>query len=336
MTMTQTHPSSQLFQRVGTFTIGAVFLLIFVGALVRATGSGMGCPDWPTCFGQWIPPTQESQLPDNYHQLYAQRGYANTDFNPIKTWTEYVNRLTGVTIGLLVFATMLLSFRFRNTDRVIVYCSTAVFILVGLQGWLGAMVVASNLRPVMISIHMLSALIIVGLLIYTVTRSQRKRLTTVNWKLLPKSVKTVLTVAIVFVLIQVLMGTQVRQAVDTIAQQLGESHREQWRNHFPLIFYVHRSFSAIILFSVIWLTWNSKQLLQHYFWGKALASLVIGSVVIEIMLGITMDRFAIPAFAQPLHLLFASLIFGGLVFSRIAMQLGMTAVTDSSNSLESL
>lgn len=331
--MIQTHPSSQMFLRVGTFTIGAVFLLIFVGALVRATGSGMGCPDWPTCFGQWVPPTQESQLPDNYHQLYAERGYANTDFNPVKTWTEYVNRLTGVTIGLLVFVTMLLSFRFRNTDRVIVYCSTAVFVLVGFQGWLGALVVASNLRPVMISIHMLSALTIVGLLIYTVTRSQRERLTTVDWRLLPKLVPTVLTVAIVFVLIQVLMGTQVRQAVDTIAQQLGESHREQWRNHFPLIFYIHRSFSAIILFSVIWLTWNSKQLLQHYFWGKSVASLVIASVVIEIMLGITMDRFAIPAFAQPLHLLFASLIFGGLVFSRIAMQLGAATITNENGSV---
>ncbi len=328
MTTTQSHPSSKLFQKVGTFTIGAVFFLIFVGALVRATGSGMGCPDWPTCFGQWIPPTQESQLPDNYHQLYADRGYANTDFNPTKTWTEYVNRLTGVTIGLLVFATMLLSFRFRNTDRVIVYSSTAVFILVGLQGWLGALVVASNLRPVMISVHMLSALTIVGLLIYTVTRSQRDRLTTIDWNRLPKSVKTVLTVAIVFVLIQVVMGTQVRQAVDTISQQLGESHREQWRNHFPMIFYAHRSFSAIILFSVIWLSWNSRQLLQRYFWSKALACLVIVSVITEIMLGITMDRFAIPAFAQPLHLLFASLIFGGLVFSRIAVQLGMKKVTN--------
>jgi cytochrome c oxidase assembly protein subunit 15 len=100
-----------------------------------------------------------------------------------------------------------------------------------------------------------------------------------------------------------------------------------------MIFYVHRSFSAINLFSVIWLTWNSKQLLQHYFWGKALASLVIGSVLIEIMLGITMDRFAIPAFAQPLHLLFASLIFGGLVFSRIAVQLGVEKVTNESDTM---
>ncbi len=320
--MTQLHQSNKVFLPVGMFTIGAVFFLILLGGLVRATGSGMGCPDWPTCFGQWVPPTQESQLPENYHNLYAQHGYANTDFNPVKTWTEYLNRLTGVTIGLLVFATMLLSLHFRNTDRVIVYCCTAVFILVGIQGWLGAMVVASNLRPVMISIHMLSALTIVGLLIYSVTRSQRERLATVDWQLLPKYFKTVLTIAIVFVLLQVLMGTQVRQAVDTISQQLGESHREQWRNHFPLIFYVHRSFSAVILFSVIWLAWNSKQLLQQYGWGKALASLVITAVLIEIMLGITMDRFAIPAFAQPLHLLFASLIFGGLIFSRIAMQLG--------------
>ncbi|HFD12187.1 MAG TPA: heme A synthase [Crenotrichaceae bacterium] len=322
--MTDYHalPLETLFYRVAVFTLGALFVLIFVGALVRATGSGMGCPDWPTCFGQWIPPTQESQLPENYHQLYAQRGYANTDFNPAKTWTEYFNRLTGVTIGLLVFLTMLLSFQFRKTDQVIVYSSIAVFLLVGLQGWLGALVVASNLRPIMISVHMLSALTIVGLLIYTIVRSQQTQLAQLEWRLLPKSFKTVLTVAIIFVLIQVLMGTQVRQAVDTISQQLGETHRQQWRNHFPLIFYVHRSFSAIILFTVIWLAWNSKQLLQQHFWGKALASLVVCAVVIEIMLGITMDRFAIPAFAQPLHLLFASLIFGGLVFSRIAIQLG--------------
>ncbi len=322
MTDIQIRPIEKLFNQVGIITIVAVFLLIFVGALVRATGSGMGCPDWPTCFGQWIPPTQESQLPENYHQVYADRGYANTDFNPVKTWTEYLNRLTGATIGLLVFATMLLSFQFRKIDSVIVYSSVLVFLLVGLQGWLGAMVVASNLRPVMISIHMISALTIVGLLIYTVTRARREQLSRIEWGLLPKSFKAVLVVAITFVLIQVLMGTQVRQAVDTIAQQLGESHREQWRNHFPLIFYVHRSFSAIILFTVIWLGWNSRQLLENYFRAKVLACLVICAVVIEILLGITMDRFAIPAFAQPLHLLFASLIFGGLVFSRIAIQFG--------------
>ena len=79
------------FRRLGMLTIAAVYCLILIAGAVRATGSGMGCPDWPTCFGQWIPPTQESQLPDNYQQIYAERGYANTTFNAKKTWIEYSN-----------------------------------------------------------------------------------------------------------------------------------------------------------------------------------------------------------------------------------------------------
>ena len=63
----------------------------------------MGCPDWPTCFGQWVPPTSESDLPRNYQEIYADLGYAETRFNVVKTWTEYVNRLIGVGIGLLIF-----------------------------------------------------------------------------------------------------------------------------------------------------------------------------------------------------------------------------------------
>ena len=74
------------FRRLGMLTVAAVYCLILIAGAVRATGSGMGCPDWPTCFGQWIPPTQESQLPDNYQQIYAERGYANTAFNAKKTW----------------------------------------------------------------------------------------------------------------------------------------------------------------------------------------------------------------------------------------------------------
>ncbi len=97
------------FRRLGTLTIFAVYFVILVGGIVRASGSGMGCPDWPTCFGQWVPPTDESQLPANYHQIYAQRGYENTQFNPVKTWIEYTNRLVGVTIGFLILLTAWIS-----------------------------------------------------------------------------------------------------------------------------------------------------------------------------------------------------------------------------------
>ncbi|MEO1900032.1 MAG: COX15/CtaA family protein, partial [Methylococcales bacterium] len=111
------------FRHLGMLTIFAVYMVILVGGIVRASGSGMGCPDWPTCFGQWIPPTEESQLPPNYHEIYANRGYQNTQFNPVKTWIEYANRLVGVTIGFLIFLTAWSSRVFLTIDKSIFYLS---------------------------------------------------------------------------------------------------------------------------------------------------------------------------------------------------------------------
>jgi len=161
------------FRRLGMITVAAVYCLILIAGAVRATGSGMGCPDWPTCFGQWIPPTQESQLPDNYQQIYAERGYANTTFNAKKTWIEYSNRLVGVLIGILIFLTMLASRHFRTTDNLVTKLSVAAFLAVVFQGWLGSRVVASNLHPGMVTVHMLLAQVIVATLIWAVMRSNK-------------------------------------------------------------------------------------------------------------------------------------------------------------------
>jgi cytochrome c oxidase assembly protein subunit 15 len=144
-------------------TLGLLYILIAAGSIVRSTGSGMGCPDWPKCFGQWVPPTSEAELPANYHEIYAERGYQNTQFNPTKTWTEYTNRLVGVSIGLLIFLTAVSSRIFLKSDKTIFYLSLTSFFLVGFQGWLGSSVVASNLKPVVITLHMLLALVIVAL-----------------------------------------------------------------------------------------------------------------------------------------------------------------------------
>ena len=117
------------YRRMAWITIAAVYLLILVGASVRASGAGMGCPDWPTCFGQWIPPTSEAQLPNNYQQIYAELGYAETRFNVVKTWTEYINRLTGISIGILILLTAFYSWKVRRYDNSILRASIAAFVM---------------------------------------------------------------------------------------------------------------------------------------------------------------------------------------------------------------
>jgi cytochrome c oxidase assembly protein subunit 15 len=296
------------FRRIGIITIFAVYLVILMGGIVRASGAGMGCPDWPTCFGQWIPPTEESQLPANYHEIYAERGYENTQFNPVKTWTEYTNRLVGVTIGFLIFLTAWSSRIYLKSDKTVFYLSLGSFFLVGFQGWLGSSVVASNLKPVVITLHMLLALVLVALLIYTIARSQRDYFTQIETQLLPDKFKTVLIAAMIITLLQIVMGTQVREAVDFIAREHIE--RQYWRDDFPIIFYIHRSFSSIILFTNAWLVWKIYQSAdkKNLIFRSGLALIVL--VVLAILAGVSLDRLGVPAIVQPIHLLVANLIFG--------------------------
>jgi len=301
--------TARRFRRLGTLTIFAVYFVIVVGGIVRASGSGMGCPDWPTCFGQLIPPTSEAELPENYHEIYSV-GYANTDFNVVKTWTEYLNRLTGVTIGFLIFLTLWASRVYLKTDKAVFYLSLSVFLLVGFQGWLGSVVVKTHLHPLMITAHMLLALFIVALLIYAIARSQNDSLRQIDISQLPSRFKTVLTVAMGLTLTQVAMGTQVREAVDLIAVHHNYIDREYWRDSFPLIFYIHRSFSAIILFTNLWLAWKVYQSVSKNNLLLRLSYSLVGLIITAILAGVSLDRLGMPPIAQPIHLLMANLIFG--------------------------
>ena len=226
---TDTHNIAlQRFRRLAWITIAAVYFLILVGASVRASGAGMGCPDWPTCFGQWIPPTSEAQLPDNYQEIYAELGYADTRFNVVKTWTEYSNRLTGVTIGFLILLTAIYSWYCREHDSSIFKASVAAFIMVGFQGWLGAQVVGSNLQPGMITLHMLVALALVGALLFAVAQARRGIMAAQPVTALDPRFQTWLYIVIGLTIVQVAMGTQVREMTDFISRAQGEELRSSW------------------------------------------------------------------------------------------------------------
>lgn len=306
----QDSPELQRYRRFAWITIGAVYFLILVGASVRASGAGMGCPDWPTCFGQWIPPTSEAQLPANYQEIFAELGYADTRFNVVKTWTEYANRLIGVTIGLLIFLTALFSYRCRRHDAWIFRASVAAFLMVGFQGWLGSRVVASNLQPGMITLHMLMALAIVAALLFALAQSRRGIMAAQTIAGIDPRFEKWLYVIIVLGLIQISMGTQVREMTDLISRAQGEELRSNWIEFMPWFFYVHRSFSAVVLFSNLWLLYL---LAKSIGWQHSLTRFTVAMIAVTglaVVSGATLGHLGMPALVQPTHLLAASLLFG--------------------------
>ncbi len=294
------------FRTVGLITIVAVYFLILVGGVVRASGAGMGCPDWPKCFGQWVPPTHESQLPADYQEIYQHRGYADAPFNALKTWTEYVNRLVGVGIGFLIFLTLICAVGFWSDRRAIVWLSLTAFILVGFQGWLGSVVVSSNLTPWLVTVHMLVALIIVGLLITARAAASTRG----NVHEYHPRLSGVLLACLTLSFVQIALGTQVRESIDEIALVLGADQRGDWVGSVGISVLVHRSLSIVILFTnaaALWLLRKNGPIPTPVAWA---GYGVVACVAAEIVVGAILYYAAIPAVLQPVHLLLAAVMAG--------------------------
>jgi heme a synthase len=308
-----------------------VYLVIIAGALVRMTGSGMGCPDWPKCFGYYIPPTQEKQLlftpnkvyekgqviikdqtllvvkedfiakntfdNDNWEK-YTKHNYAI--FNVYHTWVEYINRLFGALAGMACFVTFIFAFGFWNDNKKIIVYSLLVCLLMGFQAWLGKTVVDSVLNPVKITTHMLVALLIVALQLYTIYVASNKS----NDKLFNPKFNTFLIVAIALTIIQIVLGTSVREHIDTISET--GLPKIAWLQNPSISFYIHRSFSILVLLTNIFLLIRNKKGIL----GFSKINWIIGIIVMEIITGIVMYYFEFPFGSQAIHIVLATILFG--------------------------
>ena len=280
------------------FVVVMVFLVILAGGVVRMTQSGMGCPDWPKCFGRWIPPTTADQLPQDFEK-YLKTQDIDHSFNAYHTWIEYINRLLGALLGLFIFIHLIWSFiKFRKTNRQIVLWSLLLLFMVGFQGWLGKKVVDANLAAVKVTIHMLVALLIAAIPLFIIYKLRARPRTE------SKFLKTLSVSLVILLIVQIVLGTQVREQIDEISKSLNYSQRELWIARLDDIFIIHRSFSWIVLAGCLLLFWKAR---RHADLQKK-SGYVLLLVVAVIMLGVAMAWFHIPAFVQPLHLLFAGIL----------------------------
>jgi heme a synthase len=303
-----------MFQRLCLTAIVMIYLVVLAGGIVRMTGSGMGCPDWPRCFGQWIPPTDVSQLPSDYLHFYSAHLLGKGEavvFNVEKAWIEYLNRLVGALLGLVVFAAFILSFRYWKKDRTLIFVMFIALILIGLNGVLGKYVVDSYLKSYLITLHMLIAILPIGVLLYATARAYSGEVRVPN--LAQKdTLNRWLVASMALTLLQILLGTQVREAMDHVILAFGPD-RSQWIENLGLSFVIHRSFSWVVMGANFYFVWKFKQnnpstgLLNNYV--RALAALLL----IEFASGVGMVYAGVPAFLQPLHL-FLALIALGLQF----------------------
>ncbi len=329
---------SKSFIRLNWIALVLIYLVVIAGSFVRITGSGMGCPDWPRCFGEWIPPTELEQLPENYQEIYLEKrkkklnkfcktlrsmGMEETaerlendpevlkeeDFNARKTWTEYVNRLVGFLAGnamLIAFIWML--FRYRKGK--IIWIAAFNLVLMLFQAWFGSIVVASNLVPWTITIHMFLALVIIGIqlyIIYLISPRQNQKLPQLNW------VKYVIWFSLAVTFYQMFLGTQVREEIDLLIKQgYGQS---EWIEMMGMSFYIHRSFSWLVL--VLLTIVAAKNERSFKYWSVRWLYILLA---LELTSGVMLAYAEMPGLVRTAHLVFASIIFGLLVMMTFRMR----------------
>jgi cytochrome c oxidase assembly protein subunit 15 len=161
----------QRAQALRLFTLFLTFDLILFGAFTRLTDSGLGCPDWPGCYGNTSPLGA-------HHAIAAEQAAMPTGpVTQAKAWIEMLHRYLATGVGALIVAMTLTSWlrwrastRFGRQGELSPWWATLTFLWVGLQGAFGALTVTMKLFPAIVTLHLAGALVLLALLAVQVVR----------------------------------------------------------------------------------------------------------------------------------------------------------------------
>jgi len=301
-----------------------------LGALVRATGSGMGCPDWPKCFGLYAPPTCECQLPKNYEQVFQEKRhkkvakflktlrafglnekadlietdknlYVQEKFDPTKAWIEYINRLFGVLAGLFAVIFIALSFLNKSLKKTRLWVSIG-FIMLILNAWLGSIVVTTNLLPGIVSLHfLLSFLCLFGFI-----NAIQKAIPVLPMHNQENYKVWLLLWLVIFV--EVILGTWSREQVDMLRASSNlflNGNSNEMLNFMGMdwLFIIHRYVPGVILIYALMKYFKSSQIhpkfKNHWYWIALICFM-------QICLGAVHIVYVVPKWTQIAHVVLGS------------------------------
>jgi heme a synthase len=286
-----------------------LYLTVLAGAVVRASGSGMGCPDWPLCFGRIIPPTDVSQIPPHYMAQFLAEGHGNL----FHTWVEFLNRVLGGLSGLTILGSCvlagILARAFPEQRRYYLRIMTSVLVglfLFGFVAWLGKRVVDTVLAPDKITTHTFA-----GLLLLVMAIAARVWVATPEKSAIAGSLRRWFLPMLGLTVVQIFLGTQVREQAahlepgaccdGRLESSLAPWFRWHWVGAVSVLL-------ASIGFTVALLRQQKAGSvspgLRFWLWFPGI------SVALEYLAGVLLIRLHLPPLIQPVHLLLPTLALG--------------------------
>ncbi|NQW19901.1 MAG: COX15/CtaA family protein [Chloroflexi bacterium] len=301
-----------------SISIIGVILQITLGGVVRVTGSGDGCPDWPTCFGRAFPPLDQATI----DQLYD--GPKLTTPRPHNVLLEYSHRSVGSLLGLVIIAAVIRVWVRHRANKVVAWLATAELGMIFIVGMLGGAVVLNDLDPAIRTVHLFLAEIVALLAVMALVAASYGRSSSISgsspwlWGRVSDEHRTAINLAAaagVFVLVALLSGSYAvwkeAGAVCASWPLCGGDFIPE--STFAWIHMAHRVLSFVSIVMVL--------LAGHRVWrlpniSGALRFAALGSAIIifaQMLMGAANPWTTFAEWAQAGHLTLATLVWGNMV-----------------------
>lgn len=184
-----------MFKTLSHIAAVLAFCVVVLGSYVRLSDAGLGCPDWPGCYGALTVPQSESAIAS------AQQAYPDKPLQHAKAWKEMAHRYLAGSLGVLVLVLAVLAYRQRHEIRSPWQLSVALIAVIVMQALLGMWTVTLLLKPVIVTLHLLGGMSTLAILTWIAVRQQRKPSIA-----LPQGHQTWLQWALLIWMLQVLLG----------------------------------------------------------------------------------------------------------------------------------